>query len=406
MRIAYIGQKGIFVRAGSPSRDQLRRSETGGVETHVENLSLQLAEKGHDIFVYCRPHFCFIRRKKYLGVNLIKLPSIPTKNLDTITHVLISTIHALFKRYDIIHYHGVGPATLAWIPRLLKPRTKVVVTFHSIDRLHQKWNWFAKKYLRFGEWAACKFPHETIVVSKMLQKYCKKNFGRQTIYLPNGVLMPRKPRVEPIRKWGLKPNEYILAVSRLVRHKGMHYLIHAYREIVAQGLAMTKGAKLLIVGAPSHTEEYFNELKSMAVGDENIIFAGYQRGEALRSLFGNCYFFVHPSESEGLAITVLEAMSFGKCALVSDIPENLEAIGKSGVSFKSTNVKDLREKMEALLKNPEKVKKIGVRAKLFIKRNYEWSGIVKKLEKFYVALRPGYAERLRQGEEPQGDKLS
>jgi glycosyltransferase involved in cell wall biosynthesis len=313
MRIAFIGQKGIFVRTA------------GGVETHVENLSLQLVDRGHEVFVYARPHFCFIRRKKYLGVNLIKLPSIPTKNLDTITHTFFSTIHALFCKYDVIHYHGVGPATLAWIARLLKPRTKIVVTFHSIDRFHKKWGWFARLYLGFGEWAACKFPHATIVVSKVLQKYCKKKFDARTTYVPNGVLIPRKPSKEPLEKWGLKPGKYILAVARLVRHKGIHYLIEAYKNLYNKeflirqdgfgmtnkiALAMTNGgAKLVIVGAPSFTDDYLDYLKEVAAEDPNVIFTGFQRGATLSALFANAYLYVHPSEAEGLAITILEALS-------------------------------------------------------------------------------------------------
>ena len=47
--------------------------------------------------------------------------------------------------------------------------------------------------------------------------------------------------------------------------------------------------------------------------------------------------YVHPSEAEGLAITILEAMSYGKTVLISDIPENLEAMGEYGKQYVKNN---------------------------------------------------------------------
>ena len=125
MKIAMIGQKGIPVRYG-------------GIERHVQELSLKLNKLGHSVFVYTRPYYTNKNLKEFKGVNLISLPSIHTKHLDAISHTFLATLDALRKDYDIIHYHGVGPSLLSWIPRIFKPRVKVVVTFHCIDRRHKK----------------------------------------------------------------------------------------------------------------------------------------------------------------------------------------------------------------------------------------------------------------------------
>ena len=163
MKIAMIGQKGM-------------PAVWGGVERHVEELATRLVKNNHQVTVYSRSWYSQ-KRSKYQGVTLRFVPSIHTKNLDTITHTLFSTIDALRRDFDIIHYHGVGPALLSFIPRLLKPRAKVIVTFHCQDRLHGKWSFFAKIMLRLGEFAACKFPHETIAVSQTLQKYVKEKYN-------------------------------------------------------------------------------------------------------------------------------------------------------------------------------------------------------------------------------------
>lgn len=377
MRIAFIGQKGIpFI-------------SDGGVERHVDELATRLAARGHEVYVYVRPRFIINKQKIYKGVHLIPLPSIPTKNLDTISHTLLATIHVLFKKIDIIHYHSVGPSTLAWIPRLLKPKTKIIVTFHSIDRFHKKWGWFARLYLGWGEWTATHFPHKTIAVSYAIKKYCKEKFGKEVFYIPSGVTIEKVEGDDKIKQFGLEKDGYILTVARLIKHKGIHYLMEAYRQMEKkfgndpQKWPGGKIRKLVIVGAPSFTDDYFAYLNKLAEQSPNIIFTGFQTGETLKQLFANAYLYIHPSEAEGLSITILEAMSYGTCVLISDIPENLEAIDHSGFSFKNKSVKDLYEKLIYLLDFPEGVKRRGEQGLKFIKDQFDWEEIVKKIEKLY-----------------------
>lgn len=371
MKIALIGQKGIFSKKAA-----------GGIESHVENLALRLKKRGHDVDVYVRPHFMTIHAKKHQGLRLIFIRSIPTKNLDTITYTFLATMRALFVKYDIIHYHGVGPSTLAWIPRVLKWRTKVVTTFHSQDKFHKKWSWFARKYLAWGEWTACKFPHATIAVSQTIQKFCKKEFNAKVNYIPNGVILPPKQGKDRLHKWDLEPRGYLLTVARLVRHKGIHHLISAYKRIEDK-----VNKKLIIVGAPSFTDDYLEYLKSIAAQSPNIIFTGFQTGKTLSQLFANAYLYVHPSEFEGLSITILEAMSYGKGVLISDIPENMEAIDHSGYWFKNKSVKALEEKLLKLIKNPLMVHSAEKRARKFIANHFEWESVVDRTEKLYKKLR-------------------
>ncbi len=362
-----IGQKGIFV------------THDGGIETHVENLSKTLVLSGHEVFVYSRKHYTPRALKKRTGVKNLKLiftPSINSKYFDAITHTFISTIHALFKKYDVIHYHGVGPSVLSFIPRLLKWRTKTVVTFHSQDRYHKKWGKLAAKFLQLGEWTACKFPHETIAVSKTIQRLCEMEYGKKAQYIPNGVKIWEAAGGDKTKKWGLAPNNYILTVARFIRHKGLHWLIQAYKKLDTD-------KKLVLVGESPYPSEYKDYLIKLAQGDNDIIFTGYQTGETLDQLFINSYLYVHPSEAEGLSITILEAMSYGKTVLISDIPENLEAMGEFGRYFKTGNVDDLYDKLNKLLQNPVYVKNTGKKAKEYVRQEYNWDKITQEIVKLY-----------------------
>ena len=378
MRIAMIGQKGI-------------PAIYGGIERHVEELSIQLAQNGHEVLVYARNWYTPKKVKTYKGIRVIHTPTIHTKNLDAIVHTFISTIHALFQKPDVIHYHAVGPALMAWIPRVFAPSVKVVVTFHCIDRYHQKWGFIAKTMLALGEMAACIFPHETITVSKTLHNYCVNEHQCNTTYVPNGILLPKMKATSKNLPYGLKTGKYILMVSRLIRHKGAHYLIRAWKDAQKKSHGLLKDYKLVIAGDGVFTDKYVNELHALAGADKSIVFTGWVRGAKLENLYRNSALLVHPSENEGLPISVLEAMSFARPVLLSDIPEHMEIITDRRFLFVNTNVESLTNKMIALLKNAELRKEAGDKNRLLVARKYDWRDIAERTEMVY--LRPAVVRR-------------
>jgi glycosyltransferase involved in cell wall biosynthesis len=261
--------------------------------------------------------------------------------------------------------------------KILKPRTPVVATFHTQCYLHQKWGGLAQRYLKFGEVSCCKLADRVIAVSENLKAYVSRVYGRNVDHAPNGISAGKTLRqAREISKWGLEKDNYIVAISRLVRHKGLQYLIEAYKKLDTD-------KKLVIVGGSSNTDSYVEELKEMAQGDPDIIFTGNQSGIILEELFSNAYLFVQPSESEGLSVALLEAMAYGLPVLTSDIPENREVVKESGFSFKNKSSRDLAGKLAYLLDNPALVKNKGVSAKLRVEENYNWDNIVKDTINIY-----------------------
>ena len=371
MRIIYIGAKGIPPGAIPGA---------GGVEMHVEQIATRLAAKGHRVSVYIRTYVDLpANQKVYKGVHLIRMPSIRTKNLDTITHVICSTFHALFQPADVIHYHGVGPSTMAWLPRLFKWRTKVVCTFHSRDWFDTKWSKPAKWYLKFGELSALYFPHRTVVISHVLQVFCKKAFGRDTSYIPNGAEEPGPQGTDEIRKLGLEPGKYLLGVGRLVPGKAYDVVIEAYRHVVSE-------YPLVIAGSSFHSDEHILKLQALAARDPRVRLIGFQTGVALRQLYAHCYAFVHPSRAEGLSTSIIEAMAAGKVVVMSDIKENLELVDHSGLAFKTDDKKALQETIELVLSDPEIVRERGQRARQVVHKEYSWERVVDRLEQLYKDL--------------------
>ncbi|MFH0857253.1 MAG: glycosyltransferase family 4 protein [Candidatus Magasanikbacteria bacterium] len=363
MKIAMIGQKGI-------------PAKYGGIEQHVQELSLRLVQAGQNVTVYSRKWYTEEGNQNFQGINVEITPNIHTKHLDAISHTFASTLDAIIQKYDIIHYHGVGPALLSWIPRIFAPHIKVVTTFHCIDRQHQKWGVFAKLMLRIGERAACKFAHETITVSRSLQNYCINEYNADTHYIPNGVTENTKtPGIINIEKIGLEPKNYFTMISRLVRHKGVHTLIHAFirmKEMYPQDEKI-QNMKLAIAGGSAFTDEYVEELHRMAEGRKDILFTGFISGDLLEELFAHAKTLVHPSLNEGLPLTVLQAMSYGTPSIVSDISEHRELIPTPEAFVPINDVYSLAQKMyEFAHMSEEQLSLMGEEQKEISRNLYSW----------------------------------
>jgi glycosyltransferase involved in cell wall biosynthesis len=369
MHIAMIGAKGL------PTLHPVG----GGIETHVENLARHLVLRGHSVTVYVRKYANPKLKKRYKGIKIVTLPSLNTKHFDTISHVFLASLHALTENYDICHYHGIGPSTLCWIPRWFKRSAKVVVTFHSRDQFHEKWGGFAKLYLMFSEWAAVALPHTTITVSHELQILCKLLFPKKEVdYVPNGVPIPNKKiNSKDLRQFKLKTGKYFLHLARLVAHKAQDDTIRAFKELKTDD-------RLVIAGAASFDDvAYMEQLKLLAKDDPRIIFTGHVSGHALKSLVAHCRALVHPSRSEGLSVSILEAMSHGKVVIMSDIPANLELIDHSGIAIPLGDTQMLQAAMKWVLDDPATAKKRGERGREMIKRLFSWESVTKRVEYVY-----------------------
>ncbi|MFA5925523.1 MAG: glycosyltransferase family 4 protein [Parcubacteria group bacterium] len=370
MKLAYIGQKGI-------------PAKIGGVERYVDEVAVRMAKKGHEVFVYVRDYYTPKNLKSYKGVKLVHIPTIKTKHLDAISHTLLSTIHALFQDYDVIHYHSLGPSTLSFIPKIFCGRTAVVSTYQSQDYEHHKWGFIARAYLRLGERIILNVPDKTISVTDHLRNIGLEKYGRDSLVIPNGVTVFKKASsLDVFKKWPLKKNKYALAVSRLVAHKEIHTLIQAFINLKAQE-KIDKEFKLVVAGGGSYTDDYVRELKAMIRGRKDIVFAGVQRGEKLAALYKNAAFYAQPSRAEGLSLALLESMGMGLAPLVSDIPENLSAIHENGFVFRVGDTFDLMSKFEYLVNHPLKAKAMGEKARRMVKEEYNWDKIVDEIESVY-----------------------
>ena len=210
-----------------------------------------------------------------------------------------------------------------------------------------------------------------------MQDYFKKVYDRDTHYIPNGICRPELKKAELIKKqYGLEKDGYILFLARIVPEKGLHYLIEAFQQL-------NTDKKLVISGGSSHSHEYMDKIRKMASEDNRIIMTDFVHGQCLEELYSNAYLFVLPSDVEGMALSLLEAMSYGNCCVVSDIEENMEVVGRNAVPFHKSDVSDLKNRLEELLLNPRQVKAYQETSQEYICNKYNWDYVVNETLKLY-----------------------
>lgn len=360
-------------------------SREGGVEIVVEELSTRMVELGHEVTVYNRrgrhvsgDKYAQNQVDEYKGVRIKSVSTFDKKGIAAITASLSAAIRAMSGDYDVVHFHAEGPCMWCFLPKLA--HKKVIATIHGLDHQRAKWGFFGKRSILMGERGAVRFADEIIVLSRGVQKYFKDTYNRDTVFIPNGTTRP-EPREASIitDKWGLKKDEYILFLGRLVPEKGAHYLIKAFNQLQTD-------RKLVIAGGASDSAEYLKELKRLV--DElklkdKVIFTDFVCGDVLSELYSNAYLYVLPSDLEGMPLSLLEAMSYGNCCVTSDIEECTSVIEDKGYSFARGNVPELAALLNRLNSDPESVYEKKAQAADYILNKYDWDNVVRKTLELY-----------------------
>ena len=315
---------------------QKRLSREGGIEIVVKELCTRMAQNGCDITCYNRAghHVSgaeYDKTIEYDGIRQKVVPTIEKKGLAAVSSSFFAALCSAFGRYDVVHIHAEGPAFFCWIPKLFGKR--VISTIHGLDWAREKWKFgVGSKFIRQGEKNAVKYADEIIVLSKGVQKYFMETYGRETHFIPNGVNRPEVREARLIKDhFGLEKDSYILFLGRLVPEKGIRYLVEAFKNVKTD-------KKLVIAGGSSDTDSFMEELKELAKGDDRILFTGFVQGAMLDELYSNAYIYTLPSDLEGMPLSLLEAMSYGNCCLVSDIPECAEVVEDKALIFKKSNI--------------------------------------------------------------------
>ncbi|MCB4825120.1 glycosyltransferase family 4 protein [Roseicella aerolata] len=332
MRIAVLGSRHLL-------------SNYSGIERILQSYLPHLAERGHIVTVYGgpAPEGAGPEAASWRGIRCVEVRGLEGKHTETLSRSLLSVVQAIRERSDLLLFTHQGPGIFSPIGRLA--RVPTVVWVQGLDWRRAKWGRAASRAIRLAEQVAVRSASEIIVSSRGIQHYFSATYGRETAYIPNGI-EPQGPPGEADRlaPFGLNPRSYALFAARLVPEKACHELIAAWNELQTD--------KVLVVAGRGRDGDPYTEALQRSAKPGRVVFTGHVSGETLRQLFAHAYLFVHPSHLEGQSLALLEALGHCRAVLVSNIPENLEAIEPGGFTFPVGQVDALRDRLEMLLSSP------------------------------------------------------
>ena len=348
----------------------------GGIETHAEQLYPRLAKQGINVQVLVRTPFV-PRTQRFLGpIRLRRIWAPRRAGAEALVHSVIGVCYAGLARPDILHIHGIGPAIVTPIARLLGLR--VVVTHHGRDYEREKWGAFARWVLRTGERFGMRYSHARIAISQVIADFVLEKYRQQSYLIPNGVAAVTPATADHhVRRFGLEPGRYFLQVSRMVPEKRQLDLIRAYASAPPQGW------RLALVGRLDG--DSYSDSVAAAARDADVVLTGYLTGESLRQMYSHAGAFVLPSSHEGLPIALLEALSYGLPVVASDIPANVEIGLDSSSYFPLGDTVALADRLKELARTPVAVDTRMART-AWTARRYDWDRVAELTFEVYRSL--------------------
>ena len=347
----------------------------GGFETFAEQLSTRLVERGHDVTVYCRSHHVPKTMNEYRGVRLMVLPTVKHKYLDTVVHTILSAIHAVSRRFDVVLL--CNAANAVFIPILTWTGTPVAINVDGLERKRKKWNWLGRLYYSIGERASVWFATEVVTDAKAIYDYYLAEYSVDSTMIAYGADVERKIDADAVSEFGVAPEKYLLYVSRLEPENNAAMVIEAFRRIETD-------LKLVIVGDAPYADEYKKHLRDLAADDPRIIFTGFVFGRGYKSLQQNAYAYIHATEVGGMHPALIEAMGYGNCVLAYSTVENVEVLGDAGILYGSPD--ELSAILERLSVDRKTVEEYRSAAQQRILTHYSWDKITDRYEELLISM--------------------
>jgi glycosyltransferase involved in cell wall biosynthesis len=372
MKIAVIGAKGL------PPKQ-------GGIEHYCAEVYPRMVAQGHSVDLFARASYTdsvWGDRYDYEGVNVISLPGLPMRGIDAFMTSALGAIASTTTKYDIVHFHALGPSLFTFLPRI-SHSTKVVVTCQGLDWQRAKWGGFSSRLIKMGEQAAVRFANGIIVVSDALSIYFLQNYGRETVYIPNAPASYANsdPHFNYGKAMGLERDRYILFLGRMVPEKRPDLLVEAFSQLKSTGW------KLVLAGGVSDTKLFTSQLLDNIAKNPNIVFAGELRGARLAEIVRGAGLFALPSDLEGLPLAMLEAMREGIPVLASDIPPHQQLLSDGrGIMFDAGDVNSCSQSLEWAIQHPPERQQMAANARNYVELNYSWNRITAETLRLYGRL--------------------
>lgn len=362
LRIALLGSRGVPARYG-------------GYETFMEELGQRLVRRGHQVTVYCRSHYTTPAEREHLGMRLVVLPTIRTKHLDTPVHSLLSVLHGSTRTYDAALM--VNAANALFVPLLRVSGTPTALHVDGLEQDRSKWGIFGRAVYRLSERLATWVPTRLVTDAATIERHFVERHGASSTMIPYGGDLPRTDSRATMERLGLSPGSYYLYVSRFEPENNPHRVVEAFR-------ASACARRLVMLGDAPYSDAFIRRLRDM--GDDRILFPGAIYGTGYRELQQHAYAFIQATEVGGTHPALVEAMSFGNCILLNDVPENREVAADAAIYFRAAEPATLTKLLDAVEDDESRVAHVAELAQERAQAHYTWDAVTDRYESLFADL--------------------
>ena len=352
----------------------------GGAEAYMFNMAKALDVQEHNVTIICSSREAGTREID--GVKIL-YKVCPESNLIALPLLFIKSIKYIIENrnnIDVVNFQSIFFAFLpGWIALICG--CKVCYTIHSLAEDNPKHGALMRVILRFfaliSIWCC---GDKLITVSNSKAQEIKKRYGKSSTVMPCGVNMPIEAEDSYIlEKFNLHPGRYYLTIGRIDPVKNLDVLIKAYCK------KTDNQYKLVIAG--NYENKYGSYLMQLAGNNKNIVFTGSVIGADKETLLKNCFVNCLVSSSEGMPISLLEAMIYGKPCIVTDIPAIREIMPKNWACWSAVGDVDmLSQQMSYIEEHYSIIVESGDEMSQYVKRHHAWENISKRYASYVASL--------------------
>jgi len=326
----------------------------GGWETLVDHLTIELRED-FDFTVYCTETSYTEKLDRYNGAKLEYLP-LRANGIQSIPYDIWSIFKAL-RNHDTILILGVSGCIILPFLKLFNKK-RIIVNIDGLEWKRDKWNDFAKWFLRYSEKLAVKNADIVVVDNTGIEDYVKDTYQRDCLLLEyGGDCADFKPR---------EKGTHYFSVCRIEPENNIHVILEAF--------SVLPDSYLKIVGNWNNSD-YGKELKLKYKKFANLelIDPIYNR-ELLDNLRASAKVYIHGHSAGGTNPSLVEAMYLELPIIAFDVNFNKYTTENKAIYFK--NADDLVDKINSL--EEVTLTKVAHDMKEIADRRYTWKIVAEK----------------------------
>lgn len=350
----------------------------GGFETAVEEVGRRLVERGHRVTVYTRGSA--LRDRTYLGMDVVHLPALPVKQLETLSHTGLSALHALFHRRPDAAF-VFNAANAPFLPVLRARGIRTALHMDGLEWRRSKWGARGKAYYRWAEQFGVRTADALIADAPGIADYYADQFDVPTELIRYGAPILETAPTEGIRELGLEPGGYHLVVARFEPENHVLEIVEGYQRSSA-----TK--PLVVVGSAPYSAGYTQAIRNAAADDPRIRFLGgvYDQN-LLDALYLHAYTYVHGHSVGGTNPSLLRAMGAGTAVIAYDVAFNREVLDDEAWFFADSG--DVSMHFSGIESDAATVARLGQRARVRARDEFRWDDVATAYEDLARRLAAG-----------------